>query len=134
MKQIIAVGFGLITAFVLTVSAAAAGDVNVKETLGSGSFAGASGHITTGDVSVVTTQGGKTLVVLGENFVFDGAPDPQISFGVNGKHVPATLMGKLASNTGKQVYEVPAGVDPADFDQVYVYCVKFNVPLGVASF
>lgn len=134
MKQIFAVGFGLVAAFVLTVSTAFAGDINIKTTLNEGSFAGASGHVTKGDVKVVTTQSGQTLVVLGENFFFDGAPDPQISFGKGGKHIPATLMGKLASNTGKQVYEVPAGVNPADFDQVYVYCVKYNVPLGVASF
>ncbi|MDG1470079.1 MAG: DM13 domain-containing protein [Ascidiaceihabitans sp.] len=134
MKQIFAVGFGLIAAFVLTVSTAFAGDVHIKEVLNEGSFTGASGHATSGDVRVVTTKDGRTVVLLSDNFSFDGAPDPQISFGKGGKHDVSTLMGKLVSNNGKQHYEVPAGVNVADYTDVFVYCVKFNVPLGVASF
>jgi hypothetical protein len=134
MKQIFAVGFGLIAALVLSVSAAFAGDVYVKEVLKEGSFVGASNHVTTGDVRVVTATDGRTLVMLSDNFTFDGAPDPQISFGKGGKHDASTLMGKLKSNNGKQYYEVPAGVNVADYTDVFVYCVKYNVPLGVASF
>ena len=134
MKQIFAVGFGLIAAFVQTVSTAFAGDVHIKEVLNEGSFTGASGHATSGDVRVVTTKDGRTVVLLSDNFSFDGAPDPQISFGKGGKYDASTLMGKLVSNNGKQHYEVPAGVNVADYTDVFVYCVKFNVPLGVASF
>ncbi|MFC6582647.1 DM13 domain-containing protein [Sulfitobacter aestuariivivens] len=42
-------------------------------------------------------------------------------------------MGKLQSNTGAQSYTVPAGIDPANFNEIYIFCVKFNVPLGVAQ-
>ena len=131
--------FNLITgaafAFSMAVgaSAAAASDYKVAATLASGTFANASGHDTSGKVEVVKTEDGRTLLVLGADFMHDGAPDPQISLG-NGKHVAATLMGKLKALKGHQVYEVPAGIDIADYTEAYVFCVRYNVPLGVAKF
>lgn len=132
MKHTFAKSIGLAAALTICATLAMAG--GVKDVLKSASFEGASGHATTGDVQVVSTKDGRTLVILGDNFTFDGAPDPQISFGKGGAHDASTLMGKLQANSGTQTYEVPAGVDPADFSEVYVFCVKYNVPLGVAKF
>ncbi len=47
--------------------------------------------------------------------------------------MPASTLGKLQNLNGSQSYVVPAGIDPADFNEVYIFCVKFNVPLGVAK-
>ena len=98
----------------------------------SGTFAGASGHITTGEVQVVKTETGYEIRLLG-NFTFDGAPDPRIGFGKNGKFADATDFEPLASNSGAQVYQVPAGIDPNEFTDVFVWCRRYAVPLGVAS-
>ena len=96
-----------------------------------GTFTGASNHETRGRAEVVT-QGGKSEVILLDDFWFDGAPDPKVALGRNG-YDPSTLMGKLRSNTGKQSYAVPAGIDAAQYNEVWIWCERFNVPLGVAK-
>ena len=103
------------------------------EAVGKGTFVGASDHITTGSVEVVKNADGSHTVILGSDFTFDGAPDPRVGFGKNGKYDKSTGMGILKSNDGKQSYVVPAGIDPSDYNEVYVYCLKFTVPLGVAK-
>ena len=108
-------------------SLASAGD----KTIGHGSFTGASDHITTGEVSVVKTADGYQ-VVLEDSFNFDGAPDPKLGFDKDG-YDASTQFSVLKSNSGKQIYKLPAGFDPSRFNEVWVWCEKFNVPLGVAK-
>ncbi len=99
---------------------------------GIGSFTGLKGHATTGQVAVVRTAGGWE-VHLKDDFTFDGAPDPRIGFGAEGKFAANTDFEPLRSNTGAQVYTVPAGVDPGAYDEVYIWCRQYSVPLGVAK-
>lgn len=99
----------------------------------SGTFTGASDHITTGGVEVIKNDDGSHTVVLGADFSLDGAPDPRVGFGKDGKYDLATGMGLLKSLNGQQSFTVPAGVDPSDYNEIYIWCLKFNVPLGVAS-
>ncbi|MEP1354458.1 MAG: DM13 domain-containing protein [Tateyamaria sp.] len=105
----------------------------VAGAVASGTFTGASDHITTGGVEVIKNDDGSHTVVLGADFSLDGAPDPRVGFGKDGNYDKATGMGLLKSLNGKQSFTVPAGVDPADYNQVYIWCLKFNVPLGVAA-
>lgn len=99
----------------------------------SGSFRGASNHVTKGNVTVTKNADGSSTITLASNFSFDGAPDPWVGLGRNGSFVPSTNAGKLKRNSGGQSFRVPAGVDVDNFNEVYIYCVKFNVPLGVAK-
>ncbi len=101
------------------------------QVLASGTFRGQSGHAASGGVSVVKTAKG-TLVVLAPDFKFDGAPDPKLGFGKNG-YVKSTQFSKLNSNSGKQSYEIPSTIDPADYTEVWVWCERYSVPLGVAT-
>ncbi|MEX0309657.1 MAG: DM13 domain-containing protein [Tateyamaria sp.] len=96
-----------------------------------GEFTGKSNHVTKGRAEVVT-KNGKSQVILLDDFWFDGAPDPKVALGRNGFD-RSTLMGPLASNTGKQTYDVPAGIDAASYNEVWIWCERFNVPLGVAQ-
>ncbi len=98
-----------------------------------GTFTGASDHITTGGVSIIKTAGGGAVVILDKDFSLDGAPDPRVGFGVDGKYVDASDLGVLTSKDGLQVYFVPASVNVDDFNEVYIWCRKFSVPLGVAA-
>lgn len=124
----------------LTLSAAAVSMLGIQPTLAAdsarkGAFTGLSNHITTGAVSVVK-KGDKTVVVLGKDFSFDGAPDPKLAFGTNGKYVKGTIIQKILPKenwTGASEHVVPAGIDVSKFDEVYVWCEQFNVPLGVAK-
>ncbi len=97
-----------------------------------GSFSGVNGHKATGQVAVVKTADGWE-VHLKDDFTFDGAPDPRVGFGKSGKFAAKTDFEPLRTKSGAQVYQVPADVDPAAFDEVYIWCRKYSVPLGVAQ-
>ena len=73
-----------------------------------------------------------TLAVLEPDFKFDGAPDPKLGFGKNG-YVRSPQLSTLRSNSGKQSYEIPSMIDPADYAEVWVWCERYSVPLGVAT-
>ncbi len=97
-----------------------------------GEFKGLSNHTTTGRAELVKSGKGGVVELLSD-FTFDGAPDPKVALGKDGKYDPATLSGKLTSNTGASSYKLPAGIDPDDYNEVWIWCEKFNVPLGVAE-
>ncbi|MEM6304019.1 MAG: DM13 domain-containing protein [Pseudomonadota bacterium] len=99
----------------------------------SGSFRGASNHVTTGTVQITKNADGTHTVTLSGDFSLDGAPDPQVGFGKNGTFSPAANLGKLKKLRGGQSYVVPANIDPEAFNELYIYCVRFDVPLGVAA-
>ena len=92
-----------------------------------GTFVGASNHVTTGTAEIAGTE-----VNLLADFTFDGAPDPKVALGKDG-YDKTTLMGPLKSNTGASSYAIPAGIDPAEYNEVWIWCERFNVPLGVAT-
>jgi len=96
-----------------------------------GNFKGASNHVTTGTVELVKDGNGGT-VELGADFSFDGAPDPKVALGKDG-YDKSTLMGLLKSNSGASSYKLPAGINPDDYNEVWIWCEQFNVPLGVAK-
>lgn len=96
------------------------------------SFKGVNNHVTTGRAEIVKENGGYVIHLL-DDFFFDGAPDPKIALGNNG-YDKSTLMGLLKKNKGASSYQVPAGINPDDFNEVWVWCEKFNVGLGVAKF
>ena len=98
-----------------------------------GSFTGASDHITTGGVKIVKTADGGAVVILDSDFSLDGAPDPRVGLGKDGEYSANADLGALNHLTGTQVYIVPPSVNVDDFNEVYIWCRKFSVPLGVAS-
>lgn len=112
--------------------AAPVGALAGDEVVASGSFIGASGHQTNGNVTIRKTADGL-VVELEENFDFDGAPDPKLGFGTDGTYDQSSQISHLNSNKGHQVYELPASVDPEAYNQFYVWCEKYSVPLGVAD-
>ncbi len=51
----------------------------------------------------------------------------------DGKFVEAADLGVFQNLTGVQVFAVPATVTVDDFNEVYIWCKKFAVPLGVVT-
>ena len=98
-----------------------------------GSFIGASNHITTGDVTITKNDDGTATVTFDSSFSLDGAPDPRVGFGKDGKFVNASDLGVLKQLNGSQSYIVPASLNVDDFNELYIWCRKFAVPLGVAQ-
>jgi hypothetical protein len=97
-----------------------------------GSFHGASNHVTQGDYTISKQADGSHIITLEDNFSLDGAPDPSVGFGKDGKYSKATYLGNLKQLKGKQSFVIPASVDLSQFNEVYIWCAKFTVPLGVA--
>lgn len=117
--------------FVLSAAAATAGAViGFPAIAGSknGSFKGQSNHVTKGSVSV---SGNK--IKLQDSFWFDGAPDPRVALGKNGKFISGTDFAVLKKNAGAQSYSIPANLQGTEFDTVVIWCRKFSVPLGYAQ-
>ena len=130
MKQLvmskILVPFFILAALAFSTSQVAAGGAP------SGNFIGKSDHITTGKATLVKVSNGY-LVKLGKDFSLDGAPAPSVGFGKNGNYDKSTNIGDLESNTGEQFYVIPASVDISKYNELYIWCDKFDVPLGVAT-
>lgn len=118
---------GVVVAIVASASLAWAED----QVVASGTFTGASGHETSGTVTILKTDSGF-LAVLEEDFSLDGAPDPKLGFGQDG-YVETTTFSDLNKNTGRQSYAIPARINPDDFNEFYIWCERFAVPLGVAK-
>ncbi|MEM1344053.1 MAG: DM13 domain-containing protein [Pseudomonadota bacterium] len=96
-----------------------------------GTFEGRSNHVTTGHARVVASEG-TFVIELEEDFFFDGAPDPKVALG-RGGYDPNAVLAPLGANTGRQTYALKAGLDIGNYDQVWIWCERFNVPLGVAD-
>ncbi len=108
--------------------AAALADEVVK----SGAFNGENGHLTRGTVQIVAVAGGHVLR-FAEDFSHDGtAPDATIGFGKDG-YTEAFNLGPLLQIKGAQEFALPAGFDPAQVNEVYIWCRQFSVSLGSAK-
>ena len=101
------------------------------EAVATGTFTGKSNHKTSGSVAVHKTADGYT-VELGPDFKFDGAPDPKLGFGRDG-YDAASKFSHLRANSGAQSYDIPAEVDAGAYTEVWVWCERYSVPLGVAK-
>lgn len=99
------------------------------EKLYKGSFVGLSGHKTSGDITISKTSKGY-VVKLERNFRHDGAPDPRFGFGNSGKYDNATTFSRLKKNNGSQSYVIPSSVNIKRYNEFYLWCKKFSVPLG----
>ena len=114
-------------AIIIALSAMSFAQPAVAEPLGSGLFSGASCHATSGRVTV-TKQNGQYVIDLGDDFSFDGAPDPYVSLGAGNKPLEGGLGAELAQ---RYVIDATAALDGAT--QVIIWCKKYAGPLGVAA-
>ena len=101
------------------------------EVVSHGTFSGMNGHSSSGKVTVLKTGSGYQII-LENGFLFDGAPDPWVALGHDGVE-NSGFIAVLQHNSGRQVYSVPSGIDPAYFTNIYIWCKRFTVPLGVAK-
>ena len=97
-----------------------------------GGFTGDNNHVVTGN-AVVSRVDGQWVITLDDGFTLDGAPDPKVALGANGRYVEGTILGKLKSLKGSQTYALAEGLDIGDYDRVYIWCEKFSVSLGHAD-
>ena len=77
---------------------------SAADTLATGTFVGASDHITTGGVSVVSNDG-VVQIVLADDFSLDGAPDPRVGLGNAGGPATRPTLRRLAEDPSPLVRE-----------------------------
>lgn len=94
-----------------------------------GLFAGQNDHKTFGTASIGQTSYGM-VVILGDDFRFDGSANPRVGLGNNGY---ASEVAALASYKGRQVYAIPASINLDDVNEVWIWDADAKKGLGVAK-
>ncbi|MFD0318582.1 DM13 domain-containing protein [Streptomyces flavalbus] len=100
-------------------------------------------HDTSGTVKLLRLSDGSHVVRLEDLDTSNGPDlrvwltDAPVKKGTAGWHVfddgAYESLGKLKGNKGSQNYPLPAGVDPADFSSVSIWCDRFDVSFGAAE-
>ncbi len=94
-------------------------------------------HETTGRAEILDVNG-KSILRL-SNFKTSNGPDVHLYL-VKGNDPKAVKdgsyldLGSIKGNIGDQNYELPAGTDLSDYGSVNVWCKRFSVGFGGASF
>lgn len=96
-----------------------------------GVFQGAGSHKASGHVEIVK-DGAVTKVVIKNDFTLQDAPAPRLAWGKDG-YKRGSIFATLTKFRGAQEYVVPAGTDLTQYNQVWIWCEKFDVPLAVAK-
>lgn len=69
-----------------------------------------------------------------ENVSITEAPDGRVLLTNKHDEPSGVRIGPLQGFTGTHSYAIPADINPEDFDSVTIWCDKFNVPIGLATF
>ncbi len=102
-------------------------------TMRQGSFVNADGfHRASGKVKL-TQVNGRSIVRFDNDFQVTNGPDLFVIFGKNGKYDGTARLSALRGNIGSQNYEVPASLNPDDYNEIWIWCRAFNVPFGHAE-
>lgn len=120
------------TISIFTVTLLAFASLNAQDSAPAGKFEGKTKHKASGTALIEKAADGGFQVTLGDDFDFDGAPTPVVALGIDG-YKKDTILGKLTKNKGKQTYSIPASIDASKYNEVWIWCTKFNVPLGLAK-
>ncbi|MEM9879057.1 MAG: DM13 domain-containing protein [Pseudomonadota bacterium] len=89
----------------------------------------------------IVQRGDKTFVVFSEDFKAKRGPDLKVFLSptnvrsATGRNavIGSVKLGKLQTNRGVQEYEIPAGIDVADYESVLVHCEAYSVLWGGAD-
>ena len=107
-------------------------DALVPIVVRSGSFMDADNfHKSSGTVQLIKI-GEKYFVRFEDDFKTTNGPDLFVHFGKDGKYAAEARLGALKGNVGSQNYEVPANLNPDDYNEIWIWCRAFFVPFGKA--
>lgn len=96
-----------------------------------GVLQGAGSHKASGHVEIVR-NGDATTVVFKDDFSLQDAPAPRLAWGKHG-YKSGTIFATLTKFKGAQEYVVPTGIDLSQYNELWIWCEKFDVPLAVAK-
>lgn len=90
---------------------------------------GAGDHHAAGGIKIETDKMGHATLVLSDIKV-DKVPDGRVYLTRGADHKTGVELGKLNKFRGTVSFDVPPGVNPADYDSVVIWCKKFDVEIG----
>ena len=99
--------------------------------ISSGIFIGLAGHHGEGTARLIKSEE-KHYVRFDEDFNVTNGPDLFVYLGKDGQYDPAAKLDSLKGNIGSQNYEIPAGINVSDYNEVWVWCRAFRVPFAKA--
>lgn len=92
---------------------------------------GTSGHSASGDVRIVDTKNGK--VIRYENFKTINGPDLYLYLAKDLDAKEYVNLGRLRATEGNVNYEIPQGVNLAEYKYVMTWCKRFGVLFNYAN-
>lgn len=98
-----------------------------------GMLVGAEGHNAAGAVRIEKNMKGQTILLIMDMKV-DRVPDGRVYLAKNGDYKKGIELGKLKKFSGMVKFSLPADIDPSVYDGVVIWCKKFDVEIGHATF
>ena len=96
-------------------------------------LSGSEGHHASGKVSFGMGMNNKHVLTLSDIKV-DKVPDGYVYLTKNADRMHGVELGMLKQFSGTVSFDLPAGVNPDDYDSVVIWCKKYNVEIGRAYF
>ena len=94
-------------------------------------LSGTDGHHASGKVSFGMGMNNKHVLTLSDIKV-DKVPDGYVYLTKNADRMHGVELGMLKQFSGTVSFDLPAGVNPDDYDSVVIWCKKYNVEIGRA--
>jgi hypothetical protein len=94
---------------------------------------GSDGHHASGRVSFSMGMNNKQVLTLSDIKV-DKVPDGYVYLTKKADRMHGVELGMLKQFSGTVSFDLPAGVNPDDYDGVVIWCKKFKVEIGRAYF
>jgi hypothetical protein len=94
---------------------------------------GSDGHHAAGKVSFGMGMDNVHMLTLSDIKV-DKVPDGYVYLAKDGDWMHGVQVGMLKQFSGTVSFDLPAGVNPDDYDTVVIWCKKFNVEIGRATY
>lgn len=93
---------------------------------------GEPGHHAEGQVTLLSD--GTSYLFHFATFSVTNGPDINVFLSHGSRVGPADVnLGDVKATQGSSNYAVPAGIDPADFAYIVIWCVPFSVQFGYAA-
>lgn len=99
------------------------------EIIAEGTFVGLGGRNAQGQARLIKVAD-KYYIRFEDDFRVTNGPDLFVYFGKNGRYDASAKIDGLKGNVGGQNYEVPVSLNPANYNEVWVWCRAFSVAFG----
>jgi len=93
---------------------------------------GSDGHHASGKVAFGMDMNKHVLTL--SDIKVDKVPDGYVYLTKNADRMHGVEIGMLKQFSGTVSFDLPAGVNPKDYDSVVIWCKQFNVEIGRAYF